>query len=42
MLGLRTASGSIVTGEARIPANRWPGPALFAEHLRMAAEALPS
>lgn len=42
MLGLRTTSGSVVTGEARIPANRWSGPALFAEHLRMAAELLPS
>ncbi len=42
MLGLRTAGGSIVTGEARIPANRWPGITLFNEHLRMAAERLPS
>ena len=42
MLGLRTATGGIVTGEARIPANRWPGVALFGERLRMAAEALPS
>ena len=42
MLGLRTATGTITTGEARIPANRWPGVALFGERLRMAAEALPS
>ena len=42
MLGLRTATGGIVTGEARIPANRWPGVALFGERLRMAAEGLPS
>lgn len=42
MLGLRTADGSIVTGELRIPGDRWPGIALFAERLRMAAEGLPS
>ncbi|MDA8349301.1 MAG: hypothetical protein M0038_10940 [Pseudomonadota bacterium] len=42
MLGLRTTAGSIVTGELHIPADRWPGIAMFNEHLRMAAEGLPS
>ncbi len=42
LLGLRMADGSIVTGELHIPADRWPGIALFNEHLRLAAEAKPS
>ena len=42
MLGLRTATGAIVTAELRIPADRWPGIALFTEHWRIAAEGLPS
>ena len=42
LLGLRVADGSIVTAELRIPGNRWPGIALFNEHLRLAAEAKPS
>ncbi len=42
MLGLRTADGSIVTGELRIPGDRWPGVALFNENLRAAAERVPS
>lgn len=42
LLGLRMAGGSVVTGELHIPAHRWPGIVLFNEHLRMAAERLPS
>ena len=42
MLGVRVADGSIVTGELRIPADRWPGLALFTEYWRQAAEARPS
>ncbi len=42
VLGLRDASGVIVTGELCIPAARWPGLAAFAEHWRKAAEAPPS
>ncbi len=39
MLSLRTADGSIVAGELRVPAERWPGLALFTEYWRQAAEA---
>ena len=39
MLGVRTADGDIVAGELRIPADRWPGLALFTEYWRQAAEA---
>ena len=39
MLGLRTATGGVVTGELRIPAERWPGLALFTQYWRQAAEA---
>jgi len=42
LLGLRMAGGGIVTGELHIPADRWPGVALFNEHLRLAAEGNPS
>lgn len=42
LLGLRDAAGQIVTGELRIPADRWPGIAVFTEHWRRAAEGLPS
>ena len=42
LLGLRMGDGSIVTGELHVPADRWPGIALFNEHLRLAAEAKPS
>ena len=42
MLGLRTAIGGIVTGELIVPADRWPGVALFNERLRQSAEGLPS
>jgi len=42
LLGLRMTDGSIVSGELRVPADRWPGIALFSEHLRMAAEGRPS
>ena len=34
MLGLRDSSGRIVAGELRIPADRWPGVAVFAAHWR--------
>jgi hypothetical protein len=42
LLGLRVPGGGIVTGELRIPADRWPGIALFNERLRLAAEGKPS
>ncbi|MDA8347778.1 MAG: hypothetical protein M0038_03045 [Pseudomonadota bacterium] len=42
LLGLRMGDGSIVTGELRIPGNRWPGIVLFSEHLRLAADGRPS
>jgi hypothetical protein len=42
MLGLRTTDGAIVTGELRLPADRWPGMALFTAYWRQAAEARPS
>jgi hypothetical protein len=42
LLGLRTATGGIVTGEAHIPAALWPGVAMFNERLRQSAEGLPS
>ncbi len=42
LLGLRMGDGSIVTGELHIPGDRWPGIALFNEHLRLAAEGKPS
>ena len=42
MLGLRDSAGTIVTGELRVPGDRWPGLALFTEYWRQAAEGLPS
>ena len=39
MLGVRTADGSIVAGELRVPVSRWPGITLFSEFWRLAAEA---
>ena len=39
MLSLRTADGAVVAGELRVPAERWPGLALFTEYWRQAAEA---
>ncbi len=42
MLGVRDSSGAIVTAELRVPADRWPGLAAFAEHWRKAAEGMPS
>ncbi len=42
LLGLRDASGVIVTGELRIPGNRWLGLAAFAEHWRKGADGAPS
>ena len=41
MLSLRTADGAVVAGELRVPAERWPGLALFTEYWRQAGEALP-
>ncbi len=38
MLGVRTADG-VVAGELRVPAERWPGLALFTEYSRDCAEA---
>ena len=38
MLGVRTADG-VVAGELRVPAERWPGLALFTEYWRDCAEA---
>lgn len=42
LLGLRDSTGRIVTGELRVPANRWQGLALFAEYWRQATEGWPS
>lgn len=42
LLGLRDATGRIITGELRVPADRWPGIAIFAEYWRIAAEGTPS
>lgn len=42
LLGLRDATGAITTGELRVPAEKWPGIALFADHWRQAAEGRPS
>jgi len=38
LLGLRMAGGGIVTGELRIPGDRWPGIAVFAEFWDAASE----
>ena len=38
LLGLRMADGSITTGELRIPADRWPGIAVFSEFWDAAGE----
>lgn len=38
LLGVRMADGSITTGELRIPGNRWPGIAVFAEFWDAASE----
>ena len=42
MLGLRDAGGQIVTGELRVPADRWPGLAVFDAFWRQAAERPPA
>ena len=42
LLGLRDASGGILTGELRVPADRWPGPAIFADFWKQASERKPS
>lgn len=42
LLGLRDATGAITTGELRVPAEKWPGIALFADHWWQAAEGRPS
>ena len=42
MLGLRDADGQIVTGELRIPTEKWPGLAVFTAYWREAAETRPS
>ncbi len=39
VLSLRTADGAIVAGALTVPAERWPGLALFTEYWRTAAEA---
>jgi len=33
LLGVRMADGSIVRAELRVPADRWPGVAVFTEYL---------
>lgn len=42
VLGLRTPAGELITGELRVPAEKWPGTATFTEHWRQAAERRPS
>jgi len=42
LLAVRDASGAIVSAELRVPADRWPGVAVFTEHWRQAAERLPA
>ncbi len=42
LLGLRDSAGTVVTGELRVPGNRWPGLAVFAAYWRQAAEGRPS
>ena len=42
MLGLRDSAGTIVTGELCVPADRWPGLAVFTAYWRQAAEGRPS
>ena len=42
MLGLRDGNGRIVTGELRIPTEKWPGLAVFTAYWREAAETRPS
>lgn len=42
VLGLRDQGGAIVTGELRVPADRWPGIAVFTHFWRKAAEGLQS
>lgn len=42
MLGLRDSAGTIVTGELRVPSDRWPGLSVFAAFWRQAAERRPS
>lgn len=42
MLGLRDAGGQIVTGELRVPGDRWPGLAVFDAFWRQAAERPPA
>ncbi len=42
LLALRDSSGAIISGELRVPADRWPGIALFTTYWRDAAEGMPS
>ena len=42
MLGLRNSAGTIVTGELRVPATKWPGLAVFTAYWRQAADGRPS
>ena len=42
MLGLRNSAGTIVTGELRVPATKWPGLAVFTAYWRQAADGQPS
>ena len=39
VLAVRDSTGAIVSGELRVPAERWPGLALFTEYWRDCAEA---
>ena len=42
VLALRDSTGAIVTGEVVVPADRWPGVAVFTAYWRDAAERKPS
>ena len=42
MLGLRDSAGTMVTGELRVPGDRWPGLAVFGAFWRQAADRRPS
>ncbi len=42
MLGLRDANGTIIAGELRVPAHKWPGLAVFIAFWKEASERKPS
>lgn len=42
VIGMRTADGQVITGELQVPADRWPGLAIFTAHWEQAAERRPA